>query len=192
MAVYSEADAGARHAAAADEAVGIGGAAAAESYLNVDRVLEAARAHGRRRHSSRVRLSRPRTPSSPSAARRPGSRSSDRRRSNIRTFGLKHRARALAVEAGLPLLPGTGLLPGLAEARAAAAEIGYPVMLKSTAGGGGIGMRRCADAAELEAAFDSVVRLAGSHFNDRRRVPRELSTRPVTSRCRSSATAPGA
>ena len=63
----------------------------------------------------------------------------------ILAFGLKHTARALATKAGVPLLPGTALLTGIAQARRAAKKIGYPVMLKSTAGGGGIGMRRCAD-----------------------------------------------
>ena len=85
----------------------------------------------------------------------------------MRAFGLKHTARALATEARLPLLPGTGLLADLAEAQAAASRIGFPVMLKSTAGGGGIGMRRCASADELAAAFDSVVRLGGAHFKDK-------------------------
>jgi len=165
VAVHSDADAGALHAAAADEAVGIGGAVAAESYLNVDRVLEAARRTGAEAiHPGYGFLSENAEFAERCAAA--GFTFIGPTPENMRAFGLKHRARALAVEAGLPLLPGTGLLPGLSEARATAAEIGYPVMLKSTAGGGGIGMRRCADQAELEAAFASVVRLAGSHFKD--------------------------
>jgi urea carboxylase len=64
----------------------------------------------------------------------------------------------------VPLLPGTALLTGIAQARRAAKKIGYPVMLKSTAGGGGIGMRRCADSKELGQAFDAVTRLAETHF----------------------------
>ena len=82
----------------------------------------------------------------------------------IRAFGLKHTARTLATEARLPLLPGTDLLKNLAQARRAAKRIGYPIMLKSTAGGGGIGMRRCADSGELGEAFAAVARLAQSHF----------------------------
>ncbi|HTA19031.1 MAG TPA: urea carboxylase, partial [Polyangia bacterium] len=77
---------------------------------------------------------------------------------------LKHTARALAEANGVPLLPGTGLLSGVDEALTAAARIGYPVMLKSTAGGGGIGMRRCADAAALTEAYVAVDRLARAHF----------------------------
>ena len=84
----------------------------------------------------------------------------------IRDFGLKHKARELAQEQGLPLLPGSGLLKSVAQAHEEAARIGYPVMLKSTAGGGGIGMKLCRDGAELAVAFASVERLARSHFSD--------------------------
>ena len=61
----------------------------------------------------------------------------------MRAFGLKHTARELAERNRIPLLPGTGLLANAADAREAALRIGLPVMLKSTAGGGGIGMRLC-------------------------------------------------
>ena len=64
----------------------------------------------------------------------------------MRAFGLKHTAREMAIANGVPLLPGTGLLSGFEEAAGEAERIGYPVMLKSTAGGGGIGMRLCRDA----------------------------------------------
>ena len=66
----------------------------------------------------------------------------------MRAFALKHTARARAAELGLPLLPGTGLLRDLPDAQEAADRIGYPLMLKSTAGGGGIGMRLCRNAEE--------------------------------------------
>jgi urea carboxylase len=84
----------------------------------------------------------------------------------MRDFGLKHRARELALGQGLPLLPGSGLLKDLAEARAEALRIGYPVMLKSTAGGGGIGMQLCRSESELSSAYASVERLARSNFSD--------------------------
>ncbi|MFL5307420.1 MAG: urea carboxylase [Polyangia bacterium] len=165
VAVHSDADAGALHAASADEAVGIGGAAAAESYLNVERVLEAAKRTGAEAiHPGYGFLSENADFAERCAAA--GIVFIGPTPENMRAFGLKHRARALATEAKLPLLPGTGLLPGLPQACVAAAEIGYPVMLKSTAGGGGIGMRRCGDQAELEAAFDSVAQLAGRNFKD--------------------------
>jgi urea carboxylase len=165
VAVYSEADAGALHAASADEAVAVGPAPAAESYLNVDRILDSARRTGAEAiHPGYGFLSENADFAARCAAE--GIAFIGPTPENIRAFGLKHRARALATEANLPLLPGTGLLGGLLEARSAAVRIGYPVMLKSTAGGGGIGMRRCADAAELEAAFEPVARLASSHFKD--------------------------
>jgi urea carboxylase len=69
-------------------------------------------------------------------------------------------------DTGLPLLPGSDLLLDLRQALLEAQHIGYPVMLKSTAGGGGIGMQQCADETELCAAFDSVRRIAGSNFRD--------------------------
>ena len=84
----------------------------------------------------------------------------------IRQFGLKHRSRELALAAGVPLVPGSGLLANLNEALSEAARIGYPVMLKSTAGGGGIGMTRCADPAQLAEAFETVRRQALNFFQD--------------------------
>lgn len=82
----------------------------------------------------------------------------------INVFGLKHEARAIAQAQGVPILEGTSILPGLAAALAAADEVGFPLLLKSTAGGGGIGMQRCDSAQELEAAFESVTALAKSNF----------------------------
>ena len=82
----------------------------------------------------------------------------------MRDFGLKHSARALAQASGLPLLPGSGLLDDEEQARREAERIGYPVMLKSTAGGGGIGMQLCPDPETLGAAFEGVQRLGRNNF----------------------------
>jgi urea carboxylase len=166
VAVYSEADAGGLFVGAADEAVAIGGAAPADSYLDADRIFEAVHTVGAEAvHPGYGFLAE----NADFAARceSMGIAFIGPTAEQIRAFGLKHTARALASQAKLPLLPGTGLLAGLPEARKAAKKIGYPVMLKSTAGGGGIGMRRCANAAELGAAFESVARLAGAHFKDK-------------------------
>ncbi|HET19615.1 MAG TPA: 5-oxoprolinase/urea amidolyase family protein, partial [Chromatiales bacterium] len=84
----------------------------------------------------------------------------------MRAFGLKHTARELALANQVPLLPGSGLLSDAGHAQAEAARIGYPVMLKSTAGGGGIGMRLCWSADELAEAFQSVERLARANFKE--------------------------
>jgi urea carboxylase len=163
VAVFSDADRAAPHVREADEAVRLGPAPAAESYLRIDAILEAARATG-------------------AGAIHPGygflAENADAARAveaaglawvgptpeQLEAFGLKHRARALAEAAGVPLLPGTGVLESVDEAEAAASVIGYPVMLKATGGGGGIGMRVCADAVELRAAYDAVVRQAAASF----------------------------
>ena len=163
VAIHSEPDAGALHAAGADEAIAIGGSSAAESYLDADKVLEAAHRTGAEAiHPGYGFLAE----NAQFAARceTAGIAFIGPTPDQIRAFGLKHTARALATRSGLPLLPGTELLKNLAQARRAAKRIGYPVMLKSTAGGGGIGMRRCADRHELDEAFAAVARLAESHF----------------------------
>ena len=86
----------------------------------------------------------------------------------MRDFGLKHQARAIASANGVPLLPGSALLPDLPAALRAAASIGYPIMLKSTAGGGGIGMQLCGSDAELEERFGTASRMAEASFGDAR------------------------
>jgi urea carboxylase len=165
VAVYSEADSVSRHAREADEAVCIGGAAAADSYLRADRVIEAAIATGAQAiHPGYGFLSE--NAQFAQDCQRAGIVFIGPTPAQIRDFGLKHTARALAAANALPLLPGSALLADLQEALSAAESIGYPLMLKSTAGGGGIGMQQCADASQLRTAFDSVRRLAGSHFSD--------------------------
>src|SRR6266478_10173727 len=82
----------------------------------------------------------------------------------MRDFGLKHVARRIAAENGVPLLPGSGLLENIHAAVKAAGRIGYPVMLKSTAGGGGIGIRLCTSPEEVRESFDAVGRLSQSNF----------------------------
>ncbi|HEY9049942.1 MAG TPA: urea carboxylase, partial [Gammaproteobacteria bacterium] len=81
-------------------------------------------------------------------------------------FGLKHTARQLAEDNGVPLLSGSGLLETLQDAVLAAKDVGYPVMLKSTAGGGGIGMQLCWSEDELSKAYDSVRRLSANNFSN--------------------------
>src|SRR6185436_12223012 len=161
--VHSDPDAGALHAISGDESIAIGGSTAAESYLDADRILEAAHRTGAEAiHPGYGFLAE----NAEFAARceAAGIGFIGPTPDQMRAFGLKHTARALATQAELPLLPGTDLLKNLAQARRAAKRIGYPVMLKSTAGGGGIGMRRCADSRELGEAFDAVARLAEKHF----------------------------
>ncbi|KAJ5320316.1 Urea carboxylase [Penicillium antarcticum] len=85
----------------------------------------------------------------------------------MRDLGLKHCARDIAITAGIPVVPGSkGLVTSLKDALAESEKIGYPVMVKSTAGGGGIGLQRCADVDALREAFDSVRRLGQANFGD--------------------------
>lgn len=81
-------------------------------------------------------------------------------------FGLKHSSRELCEKAGVPTTPGTGLLQNLEDALQAADTLGYPVMLKSTAGGGGIGLQRCDDEATLTDVFETTRRLGENYFKD--------------------------
>ncbi len=165
VAVYSEADRGSLHVRNADQSVLIGSGAAADSYLRSDRILEAALATGAQAiHPGYGFLSE--NAQFAEDCERAGIAFIGPTPDQIRDFGLKHRARELAAANQLPLLPGSELLSDLAQARREAQRIGYPVMLKSTAGGGGIGMQQCAGESELSAAFDSVRRIAGSNFRD--------------------------
>jgi urea carboxylase len=163
VAIYSEADRDARHVRLADEAICVGAAPAIDSYLNVEAILAAARTTGAQAvHPGYGFLSE--NPDFAEACEAAGLRFIGPRGAQMRAFGLKHTARELASRHGVPLLPGTGLLEDVDTALAQAEAIGYPVMLKSTAGGGGIGMSLCKDAAQLAAAFDQVVRLGRANF----------------------------
>ncbi len=167
VAVYSDADRFARPALMADEAVRLGPAPASESYLNIDAVIAACKATGAEAvHPGYGFLSENIGFAERLAAE--GIAFIGPRPEHLSAFGLKHTARELAKASGVPLLPGTGLLSNADEALAAAEAIGYPVMLKSTAGGGGIGMQLCADAESLKASFESVQRTARASFGDAR------------------------
>jgi urea carboxylase len=163
VAVYSEADRHAMHVMLADEAVCIGPALAAQSYLNSAAILEAARACGADAvHPGYGFLSE--NAAFAQACDDVGIRFIGPTPAQMREFGLKHTARELARANDVALLPGTALLPDVGTALREAESIGYPVMLKSTAGGGGIGMSLCRDAVQLESVFASVARLGEANF----------------------------
>ena len=165
VAVFSDADAGSQHVSQADEAVRIGPPAAAQSYLDVEAILAAARATGAEAiHPGYGFLSE--NAAFAEACEREGIAFIGPTPDNMRAFGLKHTARDLAQAEGVPLAPGTDLLVDAEAALAAAERIGFPVILKATAGGGGIGMRVCEDAASVAEAFASVTRLGGANFSD--------------------------
>lgn len=165
VAVYAEADINSRHVALAGEAVCLGPANVAESYLRADKILEAARATGAEAiHPGYGFLSE--NPGFAEACAGAGIVFIGPTPDQMRAFGLKHSARELAERAGVPLAPGSGLLRDADEARQEAARIGYPVMIKSTAGGGGIGLQLCRGDGEMGPLFDRVARLARGNFSE--------------------------
>ncbi|WP_233162834.1 5-oxoprolinase/urea amidolyase family protein [Glycomyces salinus] len=163
VAVYSDADRGSAHVDAADRAVRIGGPAPADSYLRTEAVLEAAAATGAGAiHPGYGFLSE--NAAFAEAVEAAGLAFVGPSPEHLELFGAKHTARAAAEDAGVPLMLGTGLLAGLEAALAEADRIGYPVMLKATGGGGGIGMRPAANPEELREAWDGVRRVAETGF----------------------------
>ena len=165
VAIYSEADRHAAHVFAADESVCVGPAPARESYLNTERILEAIRETGAEAvHPGYGFLSE--NAEFAEACEAAGIAFIGPTPEQIRSFGLKHTSRELAQAHGVPLLPGSELLTDAAQAQAESARIGYPVMLKSTAGGGGIGMQLCHSAEELAAKFETVRNLGRNNFRD--------------------------
>jgi urea carboxylase len=165
VAVFSDADEASRHVAEADIAVRIGPGPAGESYLDAARILAAARETGAEAiHPGYGFLSENADFAEACAAA--GIAFIGPKPDNIRAFGLKHSARTLAEAEGVPLAPGTGLLADVDAAIEAAARIGYPVMLKATAGGGGIGMRVCTDPAAVREGYAAVARLGAGNFGD--------------------------
>jgi acetyl-CoA carboxylase biotin carboxylase subunit len=164
VAVYSEADANWPYVTEADEALAIGPAPARQSYLDIGRILDAAREArvdaihpGYGFLSENWRFAR--------ACEEAGFLFVGPAWSVIRDMGDKVAARRLMSSAGLPVVPGSeGTVDSLDAARASAARVGYPVILKAAAGGGGIGMVLVRDEAALAAAFASAQRRAQSAF----------------------------
>jgi urea carboxylase len=165
VAVYSEADAESIHVSVADEAYSLGEGAAANAYLDQEKLFTIIKkANVDAVHPGYGFLSENAEFAEACEFRNviflgPGPE-------QMKAFGLKHVARDLAKAHNVPLLPGTDLLGSLEEAVQAASTIGYPVMLKSTAGGGGIGMQLCYSEDELLSAYDSVKRLSENNFSN--------------------------
>ncbi|HAV3151864.1 TPA: ATP-grasp domain-containing protein, partial [Acinetobacter baumannii] len=165
VAVYSEADRDSLHVTLADEAFLIGPAPAHQSYLNIEKILEVAKQSGAEAiHPGYGFLSE--NAEFCDLCESQGIAFIGPTSSQMLDFGLKHTARELAIKSNVPLLPGSSLLSDEAEALTEAARIGYPVMLKSTAGGGGIGMRLVWNETELKDAYQTVSYLAQVNFKD--------------------------
>ena len=166
VAVYSDADAGARHVAEADVAVRIGPPPARQSYLDIEAVVDAARRTGAQAvHPGYGFLSE--NAEFAAALGRAGIVFIGPPATAIRTMGDKIAAKTAVSASGVPVVPGIAQ-PGLTDAEliAAAERIGYPVLVKPSAGGGGKGMRRVDDAADLPAALATARREAGAAFGD--------------------------
>lgn len=166
VAVYSEADRTALHVALADEAYPIGPAPAAESYLRIDRIVEAAaRAGVDCLHPGYGFLSE--HPGLAEACAQAGIVFVGPPAAAIQAMGLKHRAKALVAAAGVPVIPGyQGEDQGSDHLRAAAETVGYPLLIKAVAGGGGKGIRRVDAPAAFTEALESARREAASAFGN--------------------------
>jgi propionyl-CoA carboxylase alpha chain len=166
VAIYSEADRGSAHADFADEAYLVGPAPSAQSYLNADAILAVCKASGadavhpgygflseNARFAEQVESAGIAWIGPPPSA--------------IRVMGDKLSAKAAAAEFGVPLVMGSdGASPTAAEAQAVADQIGYPVMLKASAGGGGKGMRVVHSSSEVQEAFENAASEALKSFGN--------------------------
>ncbi len=178
VAIYSEADRLSLHVREADEAIGIGGYTPLESYLVIDKILEAAEQSGAEAiHPGYGFLAE--NPAFAQAVIDSGRIFIGPKPETIRLLGDKTAARQLAQQHNIPLLPGTTeALTSVEQALAVAQEIGYPVLLKAAAGGGGKGMRVVYSEKELPSAFAAAQSEAFSAFGDRRVFIEKFLERP--------------
>ena len=178
VAVYSDADANAKHVQACDEAVHIGPASPKESYLRADRIIEAAKATGAQAvHPGYGFLSE--NEEFAQACADAGIAFIGPPPSAIKAMGLKAESKRLMAKAGVPLVPGYhGADQNPALLKREADAIGYPVLIKASAGGGGKGMRIVAKADEFDAALASCKREAINSFGDDAVLIERYVTRP--------------
>lgn len=163
--VYAQADADSLHVLQADESYCLGDGPAASTYLNQGKLLDIIQRSGAEAvHPGYGFLSE--NPEFATACEKAGCAFIGPTPEQMKMFGLKHSARELAALNDVPLLPGSGLLESVDEAVQAAGQMAYPVMLKSTAGGGGIGMQLCTNQNQLADVFESVRRLGENNFAD--------------------------
>ena len=167
VAVYSEADRESLHVALADQAICIGGARAEESYLNGERIVSAALAtHAQAIHPGYGFLSE--NAEFAALCKQYGSVFIGPPAEVISHMGDKDTARRLMKENGVPTTPGTDILKDAGEAKKAAEQIGYPVLIKASAGGGGKGIRLVERPEDMERAFQTASSEAEKAFGDGR------------------------
>lgn len=178
VAVYSDADAAAKHVREADEAIWIGAASATESYLDGARIIDAAKQAGAEAiHPGYGFLSE--NAAFARAVADAGLIWVGPKADTIESMGLKDRAKAIAEEAGVPVLPGyRGDAQDAKTLTKEAETIGFPLLIKAVAGGGGRGIRLVSKASELKDELESAVREAESAFGDGRVMLEKLVEQP--------------
>jgi len=176
VAVYSEADAGSAHVAAADETRLIGPAEAALSYLNIEAIIAAAKSSGADAiHPGYGFLSE--RPEFARAVKKAGIIFVGPSAEVMAALGDKLAARRLAAQIGVPTVPGSEIA-GADAARSFAGQAGFPILIKAVAGGGGRGMRVVADQSQLDAALEAAAREAKAAFGDGRIFLEKYLARP--------------
>lgn len=165
IAVYSEPDRFAQHVLDADDAVDLNGVSAAETYLSISKILRAAKKTGAQAIIPGYGFLSENADFADACAEE-GVVFVGPSGDAIRALGLKHSAREIAEKASVPLVPGTGLIDSVEEAVKFAEKLEYPLMIKSTAGGGGIGLQKVDNEAELRKAFVTVQHQGLAYFND--------------------------
>jgi pyruvate carboxylase subunit A len=191
VAIYSDADRNALHVSYADEAFPVGEAPPAKSYLNMARILDIAGKTGAEAiHPGYGFLAE--NAGFARACEDAGLRFIGPTSRTIEAMGSKIGAKQMMQAAGVPVVPGApDGIRELDEAAGVAAEIGYPVIVKASAGGGGIGMQIVEDEAGLAAAVEGARRIAARPSGTRRSCLRSTWSSPGTSRSRCSATSTG-
>ncbi|SGZ47656.1 CIC11C00000005072 [Sungouiella intermedia] len=165
IAIYSNPDKYARHALIADESIPLDGVSAAETYINIDKVIAAAKKSGAEAIIPGYGFLSENADFADRCSKE-GIVFVGPSGDAIRKLGLKHSAREIAEKAGVPLVPGSGLVADAKEAKEIAAKLEYPVMVKSTAGGGGIGLQKVDSEDEIERVFQTVQHQGKSYFGD--------------------------
>ena len=177
VAVFSDADRTSLHVRMADEAEWVGPSPSAESYLRIERILDAARQHGADAiHPGYGFLSE--NADFAAACEGAGFVFIGPSAESIRRMGSKTAARQMAIAAGVPVVPAHEAIGGPAEARVFAQQFGYPLLLKAVAGGGGKGMRRVDSDADLDSAFRDAASEAERSFSNPDLYVEKLIERP--------------
>lgn len=165
VAVYADEDRDSLHISAADEAYSLGSGSATDTYLNQQKILSIIKVcDAQAVHPGYGFLSENEAFAERLATQ--GIAFIGPQPAHLKQFGLKHEARLLAQASAVNLVPGSDILVDVEQALTTAEAIGYPVMLKSTAGGGGIGMQRCNSEQDLRDSFAAVSRLAKGNFGN--------------------------